>query len=200
MIINWYVFNRCSARTRNSQILVFHSLLPSCSSFKLERSKSGVPGLCKLARQDTLYSSVLICYIFSVPSIFSTRDRCESWNKNEKREGRGEGEGKGYLFPGPPPFLSFVTLIPTFASSSRENALLTTQAVTFLINLIAYTVSSFPPRNCIQRNDRQSSKTAGGEKRYELYSIQCLPQSTKFGEFFHWQSCPHSHVRFRTFY
>ena len=130
MIINWYVFNRCSARTRNSQILVFHSLLPSCSSFKLERSKSGVPGLCKLARQDTLYSSVLICYIFSVPSIFSTRDRCESWNKNEKREGRGEGEGKGYLFPGPPPFLSFVTLIPTFASSSRENALLTTQAVT----------------------------------------------------------------------
>ena len=157
-------------------------------------------GLCKLARQDTQYGSVLICYILSLPSIFfhAKSMRKLEWER-EKRRKRGREGGKVASSPALLPS-SLVTLIPTFASSSRENALLTTQAVTFLINLIAYTVTSFPPRNCIQRNDRQSSKTAGGEKRYELYSIQCLPQSTKFGEFFHWQSCPHSDVRFRTFY
>ena len=65
------------------------------------------------------------------------------WKREKRRKGEA-GKGRGEVTLSlvlPPPFLSFVTLIPTFASSSLENALLTTQAVAILINLIAYTVS-----------------------------------------------------------
>lgn len=113
--------------------------LPSGSSFKLERRKQKWS-----ARQDTQYSSVLICYILSLPSIFSSEIDGKVGMKTRKKKEGGAGKGRGEVTLSlvlPPPFLSFVTLIPTFASSSLENALLTTQAVAILINLIAYTVS-----------------------------------------------------------
>lgn len=76
--------------------------LPSGSSFKLERRKQKWS-----ARQDTQYSSVLICYILSLPSIFSSEiDWKVGMETRKKKEGGGrEGKGGGYLIPGPPPSL-----------------------------------------------------------------------------------------------